>query len=174
MIRIEGTRFGTIEVDEGTVIEFPNGLVGFPSETRFVLLERSGGKLVGYLQSLTTPTLAFPVMDGAAFEDFPDPSAEELARSVGLDGSDLAVLVIVSVNPQTKFLQANLLAPLLVDVASRNGAQCVLDPRRFSAAHTLADPIAVAKARIEAARSRKADAGDGDGGVPSEKVALGA
>ncbi|MBM4359839.1 MAG: flagellar assembly protein FliW [Deltaproteobacteria bacterium] len=173
MIRIEGTRFGAVEVDEGTVIEFPNGLVGFPAETRFVLLERSGGKLVGYLQSLATPSLAFPVMDGATFEAYPDPSAEELAGSVGLECADLAVLVIVSVNPQTRFLQANLLAPLLVDVVSRVGAQCVLDPRRFSAAHVLADPIAVAKARIEAARARKPEPSESaDEGT--DKVAIGA
>jgi flagellar assembly factor FliW len=168
MIRIEGTKFGTVEVDESTAIRFPNGLVGFPAENEFVLLERSGGKLVGYLQSLRTPGLAFPIMDAAQFDGFPEPSAAVLAAGAGLPTDDLAVLVIVSVNPQTKLLQANLLAPLLVHIASRVAAQCVLDPRRFSATHTLADPIALAKARMEAAKARLA------GGDDEEKVAVGA
>lgn len=162
MIRIEGTKFGTIEVDESTLIHFPNGLVGFPAETQFVLLERAGGKLVGYLQSVKTPELAFPVMDGTGFENYPEPSAAVLAASVGLDAADLALLVIVAANPQTKLLQANLLAPILVDVPTRTGAQCVLDPRKFSASHSLADPMAVVKARMEAAKQRQAEASGDD------------
>ncbi len=158
MIRIEGTKFGTIEVAEDSVIHFPNGLVGFPAETKFVLLERSGGKLVGYLQSFRTPALAFPVMDGTSFENYPDPSVAVLANGVGLDTTDLACLVIVAAHPQTKLLQANMLAPILVDVASRTGAQCVLDPRKFSASHSLADPMALAKAGMAAAKRRQAEA----------------
>ena len=47
MIRIEGTRFGVVEVGDDAVIEFPNGLVGFPAETRFVdAMPRAGGILV--------------------------------------------------------------------------------------------------------------------------------
>ena len=173
MIRIEGTRFGTVEVEDAAAIEFPAGLVGFPSETRFVLLERTGGKLVGYLQSLTTASLAFPVMDASAFEGYPEPSAEELATSVGFGSTDLAVLVIVSVNSVTKLLQANLLAPLLVDVVSRLGAQCVLDPRHFSAAHTLADPLTLAKARVAEAQARASAAAE-EREAAEENVAVGA
>lgn len=158
MMRIEGTRFGAIEVAAESVIRFPNGLVGFPGETEFVLLERTGGKLVGYLQSVRTPSLAFPVMDGAGFDGYPDPPVATLAASVGLETADLALLVIVAANPQTKLLQANLLAPLLVDVVTRHGAQCVLDPRRFSATHVLADPMTIVKARVEAAKRRAAEA----------------
>ena len=44
MIRIEGTRFGLVEVEEEAVIALPNGLVGFPAEDKFVLLERGEGR----------------------------------------------------------------------------------------------------------------------------------
>jgi flagellar assembly factor FliW len=157
MIRIEGTRFGVVEVPEDTVITFPNGMVGFPKETRFVLLERGEGKLVGYLQSLATPSLAFPVTDGAYFPDYPTPSTIELAQAAGIDTEDLALLVIVAAHPETKALVANLLAPLVIDVVSRVGAQCVLDSRKYSAAHSLADPIAVVKARMEAVKRKQAE-----------------
>lgn len=171
MIHLEGTKFGTIEVEAETVIHFPNGLVGFPSETQFVLLERPGGKLVGYLQSLRTSTLAFPVMDGTGFENYPDPSIEVLASGVDLDSRDLALLVIVAAQPPTKLLQANLLAPIIVDVASRIGAQCVLDPRKFSASQVLGDPMAIVKARIEAAKHRQATLPSGEP-APGQLVPL--
>lgn len=157
MIRIEATRFGVVEVADDALIHLPNGMVGFPRETHFVLLERGSGKLVGYFQSVQTPALAFPVTDGAYFPGYPEPPAEELARGAGLATADLAVLVIVAANVQSKQLQANMLAPLIIDVASRTGAQCVLDPGKYSAAHSLADPIAVVKARMEAVKRKQAE-----------------
>jgi flagellar assembly factor FliW len=155
MIRIEGTRFGVVEVDDQAVIDFPNGLVGFPQETRFVLLERGVGRPVGYLQSTRTPSLAFPVTDGSFFPGYPDPPLAELARSVGLGDEDLAVLVIVATNSQTRSLEANMLAPLVVDVSTRQGAQVVLDARKYSATASLADPIAAVKARINAIKHKE-------------------
>ncbi|MSP26008.1 MAG: hypothetical protein EXR75_12775 [Myxococcales bacterium] len=152
MIRIDGTRFGDIEVEETSVICFANGLIGFPNETRFVLLEREKGRLVGFLQSLDTPALAFPVTDGSAFAGYPEPPADVLARSVGLGETDLALFVIVSATSKRE-LAANLLAPLIVDVATRAGAQVVLDPRMYSAATPLGDPIAMARARMEAIKN---------------------
>lgn len=154
MIRIDGTRFGDIEVEKESVIRFPHGLIGFPDEMEFVLLERGDGRSVAYLQSLTTPRLAFPVTDGEVFGDnYPDPSATKLAALAGIPCEDPAVLVIVAAN-QEKRLEANLLAPIIIDVDTRRGCQCVLDPRKFSAATSLADPIAEAKARVAAIKDK--------------------
>ncbi len=160
MIRIEGTRFGLVEVEDEAVIRFPNGVIGFPEETGFVLLERGEERMVAYLQSVATPGLAFPVVDGAYFADYPQPSAETLAKSACIGIEDLAMLVIVAVQPKDKSLEANLLAPLVIDVKSRSGAQVVLDPRKYSAQTSLADPVAAAKARMEA--MRKAREGEDD------------
>jgi flagellar assembly factor FliW len=155
MIRIEGTRFGLVEVEDETLIRFQNGVIGFPEETGFVLLERGEGRLVGYLQSTITPGLAFPVTDGAYFADYPQPSADRLASSAGIGTDELAILVIVAVEPNSKALEANLLAPLVIDTKTRSGAQVVLDPRKYSAQTSLADPISEAKARMEAVRSAR-------------------
>lgn len=160
MIIIEGTRFGTIEVDESTVLRFENGLVGFPEQTEFVLLERTGGKLVAFLQSVTTPSLAFPIMDAAELGDtYPEPSVDVLAKGAGLEGNTFGLLVIVAVNQQTRTLEANMLAPIIAEMETRRCAQVVLDARKYSAAHSLApqkrDPVAEAKARIAAIRAQR-------------------
>ena len=134
MLTIEGTRFGDVSVPSEAIIHFPRGLIGFASEDRFVLLERGPKSQIGYLQSVTTPKLCFPVIDGAvAGEDYPSPTAPELARDVGLSAEDVAVLVVVAVSAPDKPLKANLLAPIVVDAQSRTGAQVVLDHRRFKA-----------------------------------------
>ena len=159
MITVRNTRFGTIEVDESTVLRFDNGLVGFPEETEFVLLERTEGKMVAFLQSVRNPALAFPIVDGSELPNYPDPSVSTLAQRAGLTGSEFGLLVIVAAKTSTKQLEANLLAPIVVDMESRRSAQVVLDARKFSAAHPLAstskpDPLAEAKARIAEIRAR--------------------
>jgi flagellar assembly factor FliW len=134
MMRVPGTRFGDIELDDAKTILFPRGLIGFPDAKRYVLLEPRGGGLVGWLQSLDIPALAFPVIDGTVVgAGYPQPGAPELAHDAGLDGSDVAVLVVVAAN-KAKAIVANLLAPLVIELGSRSGAQVVLDPRKYAAA----------------------------------------
>lgn len=142
---IEGTRFGRIEVEDDKLITIRGGLVGFGDDTLFVLHESENSPRIAWLQSVKNPNLAFPVIDGAEFgEDYPSPSATALAEAAGLQTTDLAVLVVVAARPH-RALVANLLAPIIVDVARRQGAQCVLDPRIYSAQHTV-DPISLANA----------------------------
>jgi len=134
MLTIQGTRFGDVSVPEEAVIHFPRGLIGFAAEERFVLLERGPKSQIGYLQSVATPKLCFPVIDGSvAGGDYPRPEAPKLARAAGLNDEDVAVLVVVAISSPDKPLKANLLAPLVVDTKSRTGAQVVLDHRRFTA-----------------------------------------
>ncbi len=133
MIRLKGTRFGEIEIDEARALSFPRGLIGFADARRYALLEPREGSSVAWLQSLDRPELAFPVMDGAHFgPGYPEPAAPDLAREAGIGAAELAVLVVVAA-PSRSGLVANLLAPLLIDLGSRVGAQVVLDARRFSA-----------------------------------------
>lgn len=131
-MRIAGTRFGDIEIDDGKEIVFPRGLIGFAEARRYVLIEPRGRGSVAWLQSLEMPQLAFPVVDGAKIGgDYPRPPASELAQEAGLSAEDLALLVVVAAK-KGEGLVANLLAPIVVDLESRTGAQVVLDPRRFS------------------------------------------
>ena len=133
-MRVSGTRFGEIELDDAKIIVFAGGLIGFPDAKRYVLLDSREAGQVGWLQSLDLPALAFPVVDGTAIDaSYPQPPAEQLAREAGFTTGDLAVLVIVAA-PKGKGLYANLLAPLVVDLTSHTGAQVVLDPRKYAAA----------------------------------------
>jgi flagellar assembly factor FliW len=136
-MRVEGTRFGEIELEDGKAIVFPRGLIGFPDARRYVLLEAQAPRKVAWLQSLDMPELAFPVVDGAMLgAAYPNPAPAKLAHDAGIGDAELAVLVVVAAN-KGKGLVANLLAPLVVDLESRSGAQVVLDPREYSAAEPL-------------------------------------
>jgi flagellar assembly factor FliW len=133
-MQVAGTKFGQIELDESKAIVFRNGLIGFPDAKRFVLLEPRGVGPVAWLQSLDVPALAFPVIDASALDGpYPEPGAANLAHEAGLGDSELSVLVVVAAT-KGEGLVANLLAPLVIDLESRTGAQVMLDPRRYAAA----------------------------------------
>jgi flagellar assembly factor FliW len=131
-MQITGTRFGEIDVDAKKIVSLRSGLIGFPDETRFVLLRPKTNLPVSWLQSLKTPLLAFPVVESTHITpNYPDATDELLAGKAGLGKLDVSVLVIVSVRPKAPRILANLLAPIVVDRASGHGAQVVLDSRRY-------------------------------------------
>ena len=133
MIHLSNTRFGDISVEEASAITFPRGIIGFSEEVRFTILERANGP-VAYLQSLKSPRLALPIIDASLLAPtYPDGPREELAKLVGINAENMAVLVVVHVNPDDKRLRANLLAPIVVDVENRKAWQVILDAETYGA-----------------------------------------
>ena len=138
---LEGTRFGSVTVDGDATIEIPHGLIGFPRERRFVLLAPQPGSPLAWLQSIDTPALAFPVLDGTTLPDgYPGAPLDELARMAGLDGQDVTLLVVAIVRANEPTMSVNLLAPIVVDVTTRRAAQVVLDATRWAPRAQIARP----------------------------------
>lgn len=144
MINIESQRFGTIELNEDELLAFPAGVIGFPTEQRFALVPHHGSGYIAWLQSVSTPGLAFPVVSAHAFgERYPDVPVLGAAQEAGLEGPEdaLAVMVVLCAlanQPAT----VNLLAPIVVNAATRRGAQVILEGTRFSTREFFALPEA--------------------------------
>ncbi|MCA9625934.1 MAG: flagellar assembly protein FliW [Myxococcales bacterium] len=139
MIRIRSTRFGDVDVADEATIVFEGGLFGFPQETEFVLLEHPDSKDFGYLQSKRTAWLAFPVMDATLLAPaYPVPNPSVIAEAAGLGTKELAMLLILIADAQGS-IEVNLLAPLVIDLETRKGAQVMLDPTRYSSRFSLRD-----------------------------------
>jgi flagellar assembly factor FliW len=147
-MNIESQRFGTLEINEDELLSFPAGVIGFPTEQRFALVPHHGSGYIAWLQSVSTPGLAFPVVSAHAFGDkYPDVSVVPAAAEAGLEGPEdaLAVMVVLcalSNQPAT----VNLLA-LVVNATTRKGAQVILEGTSFSTREFFALP--------EAARSKE-------------------
>ena len=51
--------FGEVEIEDSKIINFPNGIIGFPDLTRFTLIhdeeEESGKNTIRWLQSIDEP-----------------------------------------------------------------------------------------------------------------------
>jgi flagellar assembly factor FliW len=130
-MRIQTDRFGTFEVDDKDPIHFPQGMIGFPSEKQFVLLRQRDDSAIGWLQSTTNPALAFPVVSiDALAVSYPALAASPLpGQKEDVDPhAVMAVLCASAGQPAT----VNLLAPVVVNVRSRKGAQILLEGTTFS------------------------------------------
>lgn len=138
-MKIPTTRFGEIDVPEGEVYTFPEGLLGFSEARSFVLLENPAGGPFRWLQSGESSSLAFVVLDPLLF--FPDYRvgirAEDLA-ALGLDDpSHGVVVVILTVPRELKQTTANLQGPVVLNPAGRRGRQLVLSDPAYTTRHRL-------------------------------------
>ncbi len=136
-MQLETTRFGTVEIDEDRVINFPSGLLGFSSYTDFVLLQPDEQGVFFWLQSTETPDLAFVVTDPALWvPDYKANIRREQMEDLGMNEiGDAQVLVVV--NKRDDLLSANLQGPLVVNVDGKAGMQLVLADKKWSTRHEL-------------------------------------
>lgn len=125
---IQTTRFGQVEIQDGDLIRFPEGLVGFQELNSFVLLEDPYDEIFIWLQSTQEPGIAFPVLEPELFADH---YTAQLSRSdlVALDvisGDVLRSFCIVTIPDDPTAMTANLKAPIIINLRTRLGRQCVL------------------------------------------------
>jgi flagellar assembly factor FliW len=115
MITLESTRFGTLEVPENAVVEFPNGLIGLGGR-RYALLARSDESTFVWLHSLEDPELALPLTNPWRFFNSYEVelSDDEAARIGVTDAEETAVYVTVRAAEALEDFSANLRAPILI------------------------------------------------------------
>jgi flagellar assembly factor FliW len=139
--------FGSITVDEQSIIEFPEGLPGFEERRRFVPLQgpQQGGLV--YLQSLERAELCFlalPVQvlrpeygllltaeDLAALELPPDRQP-----AIGRDVAALAILSLAEGEEPT----ANLRSPVVIHMGTRRAVQAIRPDERYQCREPLRAP----------------------------------
>jgi len=114
-VNIESTRFGSIEIPDDGVIEFPNGLIGLGG-SRYALLARGDDATFIWLHSMEDPDLALPLTNPwRFFPSFEVELADDEADRIGIDGSDeTAVYVTVRAAETLEDFSANLRAPILI------------------------------------------------------------
>jgi len=113
-LTVESTRFGTLEIEPDSVIEFPTGLIGLGG-SRYALLASDEDAAFVWLHSVEDPDLALPVTNPWHFyADFAVEISDAEARRTGIDPAQASVWVTVRAGEQLGEFTANLRAPILV------------------------------------------------------------
>ena len=134
---IQTSRFGAMEVDGERLITFAQGVLGFPNQQRYALIQTGEGSGFYWLQAVDRPELAFVVCDPRLFvPDYNVPVRAEDLEQIGLaDPAGAQVFIIV--NKVEDVLTGNLQGPIVVNVATRQARQLVLSDKRYSTRHPL-------------------------------------
>jgi flagellar assembly factor FliW len=134
---IQTSRFGGIEVDDRRFLSFPKGLLGFPDDHDFALIQTGQESAFYWMQAVHRPELAFVVCDPRLFvTDYRIAIKTEDLQQVGLSNTTGSQVFVV-VNKVDDILTGNLQGPLVINVATRVGKQLVLSDKRFSTRHPL-------------------------------------
>jgi flagellar assembly factor FliW len=114
-VTFESIRFGTVEVQPDSVIEFPLGLIGLGG-LRYALVDRNPGTGFLWLHSVEDPALALPVVNPHQFfSTFSLKIADEDRERTGVEDATPAQLyVTVRATPDPLDITANLRAPLVI------------------------------------------------------------
>ena len=131
-MEIQTSRFGRISVEDERLITVPNGLLGFPSFTRYALIQSGQEQYFLWLQSVDEPSLAFLVTDPSLFfKDYNVPVWKETAQELQLT-EPAALQVFVICNKVGEWLTGNLLGPLLVNAQNHLAQQVVLTEKKWT------------------------------------------
>ena len=134
---IETSRFGPTEVDENRFIRMEMGVLGFPNEKDYALIQTADGSGFYWLQAVTRPDLAFVVCDPRLFvPDYRAPIKTEELEQIGLSDPDGAQLFVI-VNKVDDLLVGNFQGPLVINMETRAAKQLVLSDKRYSTRHPL-------------------------------------
>ncbi|MBC9072599.1 flagellar assembly protein FliW [Thauera sp. CAU 1555] len=134
-MKIESAQFGTFEVAEDKLIEFPAGLPGFEDCKRFALVHEEGADAVELLQSVDDPEVVFALADPASFGiHYEFKLTDDEQAALGLNSPEQALVAVIvrkdeagEGSPASAGLRANFMAPLVINVEARRGLQKVIN-----------------------------------------------
>jgi flagellar assembly factor FliW len=134
---IQTSRFGQLDVDPDRLITFDGGILGFPDQRQYALVQTGEGSGFYWLQSVDTPDLAFVVCDPRLFvADYQVPVKLDDLECIELSDPNFAQVFVI-VNKVGELLTGNFQGPLVVNVTNRQARQLVLSDKRYSTRHPL-------------------------------------
>lgn len=125
-MRIESTRFGSVEVADDAVLHFPDGLVGLPGKD-YALIAQSESSPFYWLHSTEHADVALPVTNPwLFFSDYEVKVSDEDARRLELEGPESAeIFCVVRAAESLAEFTVNLVGPVIVHVGKRLARQVI-------------------------------------------------
>ena len=123
-LTFESTRFGSVEIDQAAVIEFPHGLIGLGG-SRYAILATAPDAPFAWLHSVDEPDVALPVTNPwLHFGDYAVELSDADTQRIGTnDPSAIDVWVTVRAADELSGFSCNLRAPIVI--ANGRGHQVI-------------------------------------------------
>lgn len=138
--------FGTIDIAEDKVIEFPMGMIGFEQLKNFAIIydiEREERSKISWLQSMDEPMLAFPIIHPSEiYENYSPIVEDELMKNIG-DPADADVLIFttLSIPSDLTKMTANLKAPIIINTEAKKAMQIIVENEDYPVKYNVYEAI---------------------------------
>lgn len=155
ILDVESTRFGTFQVPSEIVLHFPNGMIGFPQHSEYVLLKQREDSVFMWLHSITDQSLAFPIVIPWAFYwDYEVKISDDDLSAVSVENaSQISILCVVNVGSDVRKGSINLFSPIVINNDKRICKQVINTADGYSTRDPLfkaaSDPTPVAMTDLE-------------------------
>jgi flagellar assembly factor FliW len=133
-MKITTKLFGEVLVDEDKLIKFPQGIIGFPDLTDFLLIhdsESDGG--IRWMQSIQEPAFAMPVIDPLiVMPDYNPRIEDDLLGPLGsITDENILVLVTITVPHEIEKMTVNLKGPIIINGDNRKANQIITEDEKY-------------------------------------------
>jgi flagellar assembly factor FliW len=140
MKKVNTLRFGEIEVEEEKVVHFEDGIPAFEDEHEFLIIPYDDESPYVFLQSITTPDLAFLMtMPFVFFPEYEFELDDDSQNKLGIKSQEDMLIYTLLTIPGGKVadMTANLMAPVVLNQNTMQARQIVLDKSRYTTKHRL-------------------------------------
>jgi flagellar assembly factor FliW len=139
-MKIQSKILGEIDIPESEIIRFPAGIPAFEDEKEFVVLPLAEYGPFYYLQSARNTDLCLLMAD--PFNFFPDYNIEikeeQLDKLEAQEGDkNIAVFAVLAIPEDFCKTTANLLAPILINMATQKGLQFISPKSDYKTKHPI-------------------------------------
>lgn len=133
-MKIETRDFGELEIDDSTIINIPNGILGFEQFTKYTLISPLGENTFPmWLQSIEATQPCFVVYDPMQiYSDYSFEITDEEQAQLRIDENvPYRVLTVAIVPDDYKKTTINLRCPLVINTKENIAAQIILEDYDF-------------------------------------------
>jgi len=143
-MKLRTKHFGEIDYDSQLVINFDEGLPGFPDHKKYViLLENAREDTFCWLQSVDDGQLAFALINIYNVKPDYNPlvTTEEVESLGSLGENNLLIYNVVVIPDDIKQMRANLRAPIVINPTTKKGKQVILDNEEYQLKYRIFDEV---------------------------------
>lgn len=138
---IQTKYLGEVEIDQDKIIKFPQGILGFDLHRKFIILNILNNDNFKILQDLKDPNIAFFIIDPWDFyNDYIVDIADKELEKIGIypnRENDMLIFNIVTLGKTFQESTANLMAPIVINMANREGRQFIQNDTKYFTRHRL-------------------------------------
>ena len=136
--------FGQIDIDDCQIIDFPEGILGFDDEKKFIILDTDDeNSPFKWLQSFQEPDLVFVIIQPIDFmAEYELVISQTDLKAVQADNvNDLLVFAIVTIPNDPNDMTANLQGPIIINPKTRLGKQAISLSEKYIVKHRIMDEV---------------------------------